>query len=150
MTAIMTPRHLNHRRSSSTGEGPRSPRIGSPCRPVDHSDVRPVSTPRRFAPNPAANRIMRSDLGWLWIVAMGTLGGVGVLFLVVAYRMTKPSNLAPFDYFGILFAFVLGWIFFGEAPFDTLFPGVIRTGLVPPSSATTYMPSSPLEPSIGR
>lgn len=62
---------------------------------------------------------------WLWIVAMGTAGGFGVLLLVMAYRRTKPSNLAPFDFFGIPFAFALGWIFFGETPFDTLFPGVI-------------------------
>jgi len=62
---------------------------------------------------------------WLWIVAMGTAGGFGVLLLVMAYRRTEPSNLAPFDFFGIPFAFALGWIFFDETPFDTLFPGVI-------------------------
>ncbi len=62
---------------------------------------------------------------WLWIAAMGTVGGFGVLFLVMAYRRAKPSNLAPFDYFGIPFAFALGWVFFDEAPFDTLFPGFI-------------------------
>ena len=50
-TPIMTPRHFDRRRSSSTGEGSRLPRIGSPHRPVDHSTVRPVSTPRRVAPN---------------------------------------------------------------------------------------------------
>ena len=62
---------------------------------------------------------------WLWIVAMGTLGGCGVLLLVIAYRLVKPSILAPFEYFAILFAFALGWMFFGEAPFATLFPGVL-------------------------
>jgi len=62
---------------------------------------------------------------WLWIVAMGTAGGIGVLCLVIAYRWTSPSNLAPFDYFGIPFSFALGWIFFAEAPFERLFPGVI-------------------------
>jgi drug/metabolite transporter (DMT)-like permease len=62
---------------------------------------------------------------WAWIVGLGMLGGIGVLCLIIAYRMTRPSNLAPFDYFGILFAFGLGWVFFGEAPFETLFPGVL-------------------------
>ena len=62
---------------------------------------------------------------WAWIVAMGLCGGTGVLCLVVAYRMTKPSNLAPFEYFGIPFAFGLGYLFFGEAPFDRIFPGVV-------------------------
>ncbi len=61
------------------------------------------------------------DLGW--IMAMGGFGGSAVLFLVVAYRMTEQSNLAPFSYFGIPLAFVLGWAFFGETPWETLFPG---------------------------
>lgn len=61
------------------------------------------------------------DLGL--IVLMGTFGGCAVLCLVVSYRMTEPSNLAPFSYFGIPIAFALGWIFFAEAPVDDLFPG---------------------------
>ena len=58
----------------------------------------------------------------LWIAAMGGLGGSGVLCLIASFRMTEVSNLAPFNYFGILFAFVLGWVFFGEAPVERLFP----------------------------
>jgi len=62
---------------------------------------------------------------WMWIAAMGLFGGAGVLCLVIAYRLTTPSNLAPFDYLGIVFAFALGFVFFGEAPFDSLFPGIV-------------------------
>ncbi|MCR9157681.1 MAG: DMT family transporter [Rhodobacteraceae bacterium] len=58
-----------------------------------------------------------------FIVLMGMFGGSAVLCLVVAYRMTEPSNLAPFSYFGIPIAFVLGWLFFDEAPVDDLWPG---------------------------
>jgi drug/metabolite transporter (DMT)-like permease len=61
----------------------------------------------------------------LWIGAMGGFGGTAVLFLIVSYRMTEQSNLAPFSYFGIPLAFVLGWLFFDEAPWSTLFPGAI-------------------------
>ncbi len=61
----------------------------------------------------------------LWIVAMGGFGGTAVLCLVIAYRMTEQSNLAPFSYFGIPFAFALGWLFYGETPFDALFPGAV-------------------------
>jgi drug/metabolite transporter (DMT)-like permease len=43
----------------------------------------------------------------------------------VSYRMTEQSNLAPFSYFGIPMAFVLGWLFFDEAPWSDLFPGVL-------------------------
>jgi drug/metabolite transporter (DMT)-like permease len=69
-----------------------------------------------------------ADLGWLG--AMGVFGGTAVLFLILAYRMTEQSNLAPFSYFGIPIAFALGYLFFDEAPFDELFPGalLIATG----------------------
>lgn len=63
-----------------------------------------------------------SDL--FWIFAMGAVGGTAVLCMVVSYRMTEQSNLAPFSYFGIPIAFVLGWIFFDETPYNALFPGV--------------------------
>ncbi len=59
------------------------------------------------------------------IVAMGAFGGAAVLCWVIAHRRTEQSNLAPFNYFGIPLAFALGWIFFGEAPFDDLFPGAL-------------------------
>lgn len=64
-----------------------------------------------------------TDMGWL--IAMGCFGGTAVLFLVASYRMTEQSNLAPFSYFGIPLAFVLGWVFFDETPWDTLFPGAL-------------------------
>lgn len=61
----------------------------------------------------------------LWIAAMGGFGGSAVLLLVTAYRMADQSDLAPFSYFGIPIAFVLGWVFFGEAPWSELFPGAL-------------------------
>ena len=63
------------------------------------------------------------DLGLF--IALGALGGAGVLGLVSAYRMTQLSVLAPFEYFGIPFALLLGWWFFAEAPIERLFPGVL-------------------------
>ncbi len=62
---------------------------------------------------------------WLWILAMGTVGGCGVFLLTLSYRLTQPSNIAPFGYFSIPFSFFLGWMYFDEAPLDLLFPGVI-------------------------
>jgi drug/metabolite transporter (DMT)-like permease len=61
----------------------------------------------------------------IWIVAMGAFGGTAVLCLVVSYRMTEQSNLAPFSYFGIPFAFVAGWLVFDETPWSDLFPGAL-------------------------
>ncbi len=64
-----------------------------------------------------------SDL-W-WIFAMGGFGGCAVLLLITSFRMTEQSNLAPFSYFGIPIAFVLGWMFYDEAPWSDLFPGAL-------------------------
>ena len=61
----------------------------------------------------------------LWILAMGGFGGCAVITLVISYRMTEQSNLAPFSYFGIPTAFFFGWLFFEEAPWRDLFPGAI-------------------------
>ncbi|MFT5218724.1 MAG: drug/metabolite transporter (DMT)-like permease [Planctomycetota bacterium] len=62
---------------------------------------------------------------WLWLIGMGLVGGFAVLSLITAYRLARPASLSPFEYFGIPFAFVLGWIFFDESPFGQLLPGVI-------------------------
>lgn len=61
----------------------------------------------------------------IWVFGMGAFGGTAVLLLISAYRMTEQSNLAPFSYFGIPLAFVLGWVFYDEAPWSELFPGAL-------------------------
>ena len=61
---------------------------------------------------------------WGLLLAMGLVGGFAVLSLINAYRLARPSSLSPYEYFGIPFAFVLGWFFFDEAPFEKLIPGV--------------------------
>lgn len=66
-----------------------------------------------------------SYIDWLWIFTLGIIGGCAVLYLNSAYRRTQLSNLTPFEYFGIPYSLFLGWIFFAEAPFEKLFPGVI-------------------------
>jgi len=74
-----------------------------------------------------------STQDWLLLLAMGSAGGAAVFCLIYAYRLTEPSNLSPFEYFGIPMSFIIGWVIFNEAPFDRLIPGVfliIAGGLV--------------------
>ncbi|MFT7595433.1 MAG: drug/metabolite transporter (DMT)-like permease [Paracoccaceae bacterium] len=68
---------------------------------------------------------LRATTDLLWIACMGLFGGSAVLCMVISFRMTDQSNLAPFNYFGIPLAFVFGWLFFDETPFGDLFPGAI-------------------------
>ena len=69
-------------------------------------------------------RPVASVQDWLLLLAMGVVGGFAVLAMISAYRLARPSSLSPFEYFGIPFAFILGWFFFDEAPFGRLIPGV--------------------------
>jgi len=66
-----------------------------------------------------------SGTDWMWLLAMGAVGGCAVLTLIAAYRSSDPGNLAPFEYFGIPFSYVIGFYVFGEAPFERLFPGAL-------------------------
>jgi len=61
---------------------------------------------------------------WGLLLSMGLVGGFAVLALIAAYRLARPASLSPYEYFGIPFAFILGWLFFDEAPFGQLIPGV--------------------------
>ncbi|WP_158968799.1 DMT family transporter [Chachezhania sediminis] len=66
--------------------------------------------------------------GWVdlaLVLAMGIIGGTGVLIMMLAYRMAAAAVLAPFTYFSLLTAFLVGWIVFGEFPVEKLFPGVL-------------------------
>lgn len=61
----------------------------------------------------------------LLFILVGIFGGTGVMCLVIAYRLADPGSVSPFEYFGIPISFCLGWLFFSEAPFDDLFPGIL-------------------------
>ena len=55
----------------------------------------------------------------------GILGGSAAILFIFSYRLITASKMASFEYLGIPSSFVLGWIFFKEAPWQQLFPGVI-------------------------
>lgn len=58
-------------------------------------------------------------------ILLGLFGGVGVYLLTLAYRRVAASILAPFEYFGLIAAFIIGWIVFREWPVERAFPGVL-------------------------
>ena len=59
------------------------------------------------------------------MILTGILGGTATILFIYAYRLVSVSKLASFEYFGIPSSFILGWVFFNEAPINQLFPGVI-------------------------
>ncbi len=61
----------------------------------------------------------------MYFCLMGVCGGIGLLCLIIAYRLADPSSLSIFEYFGIPISFIFGWLAFREAPISTLFPGAL-------------------------
>ena len=81
-----------------------------------------LTTSEAVMPDGSAAEIF-IDLGLALL--LGGFGGFGVYFLTLAYRRTPASLLAPFEYFGVLSALVIGWIVFSEWPVQRIFPGVL-------------------------
>ncbi|TQS73848.1 DMT family transporter [Rhodobacteraceae bacterium] len=79
--------------------------------------------------------------GWVWpspmvaimLVAAGLLGGVGQIMLTSAYRFAPASIVAPFDYASMLFALIIGYVFFREVPTPVVLTGaalIILAGIL--------------------
>jgi drug/metabolite transporter (DMT)-like permease len=50
------------------------------------------------------------------LVMVGVIGGVSHLILTESFRFAPASVIAPFDYVAMLWAFILGYMLFGELP----------------------------------
>ncbi|MEO8137047.1 MAG: DMT family transporter [Betaproteobacteria bacterium] len=54
--------------------------------------------------------------GWLALVALGIVGGVGHYLLIRAYENAPPSTLAPFSYVQLMWSTLLTWLVFDHIP----------------------------------
>ena len=66
------------------------------------------------------------------LVTLGILGGIGQLLMTNSYRFAEASTLANFDYAAMIWAILLGWLFFSELPAPAVYVGaaiVIGSGL---------------------
>jgi drug/metabolite transporter (DMT)-like permease len=57
------------------------------------------------------------------LIAIGLIGGIAHLLLIESFRFTAASVVAPFDYTSVLWAFLFGYVFFGELPNVYIFVG---------------------------
>ena len=67
------------------------------------------------------------------LVMAGVLGGVGQILLTSSYREADASLVAPFDYASMIFALLIGWFVFSEAPSMTMLLGaaiVVTAGIL--------------------
>ncbi|MFL6798048.1 MAG: DMT family transporter [Xanthobacteraceae bacterium] len=64
-----------------------------------------------------------TPLELLALVVVGLFGGLAHLLLTESYRYAPASLVAPFDYTSMIWAFLLGYFFFGELPSAYVFAG---------------------------
>jgi drug/metabolite transporter (DMT)-like permease len=57
-----------------------------------------------------------TELEFAKLVAIGVLAGVAHILLTEGYRFAPASLLAPFEYTAMVWAFMLGYVMFGETP----------------------------------
>jgi len=68
--------------------------------------------------------LLTLPLGWVWptpieaalLVSAGLAGGIGQMLLTGSYRFADASALAPFTYVSMIWAILIGYFIFGEAP----------------------------------
>ncbi len=73
-----------------------------------------------FAPS-----LPTSGLGLLLLVILGTISGYAHLLVVRAFRMAPLSVLAPFQYFEIISATILGFVLFSDFPSPSKWLGIV-------------------------
>jgi drug/metabolite transporter (DMT)-like permease len=59
------------------------------------------------------------------LVGIGVLAGVAHILLTEGYRFAPASLLAPFEYTAMVWAFVLGYVMFGEMPTPAVVLGAV-------------------------
>jgi drug/metabolite transporter (DMT)-like permease len=93
-----------------------------------------------FSVTAAVLSLVTLPFGWVWptpreaalLIGAGLLGGVGQILLTTSYREADASVIAPFDYASMIFALLIGWFVFAEAPTATMLLGaalVVAAGI---------------------
>lgn len=77
-----------------------------------------------FSVTASVMSLMTLPFGWvvpsfeigLLLVLAGLLGGIAQILVTSSYRFGAASMLAPYDYASMIFAIVIGYVWFGELP----------------------------------
>ncbi|MGH1368734.1 MAG: DMT family transporter [Maritimibacter sp.] len=102
---------------------------------------RPVTVALYFAFSSTTISLFSIPFGWVWpstfdaglLIGAGAIGGLAQGLMSTSYRYAPASTLAPFDYSSMIFAVVIGYVFFLEVPTMTTLMGaalVILAGIV--------------------
>lgn len=61
--------------------------------------------------------------GAVLLLALGVVGGLGQFLVYEGFRLAPASAVAPFEYSALLWAFLFGWLFWGDVPKLVVFAG---------------------------
>jgi drug/metabolite transporter (DMT)-like permease len=70
---------------------------------------------------------------WLMLLAIGSLGNLGQLTMARAYRLAPASQVSPLGYSGLIFAGLIGFLLWREAPDQWMLIGsifIVAAGLL--------------------
>ncbi|MBT8234153.1 MAG: DMT family transporter [Saprospiraceae bacterium] len=62
---------------------------------------------------------------WLPVIGIGAFGMIGQIFMTQAFQTEETSVLAPFKYMELVYALIMGYLFFGEKYTFLPFLGII-------------------------
>jgi drug/metabolite transporter (DMT)-like permease len=68
--------------------------------------------------------VVPSGRDLVFLIASGLTGAVGQILMTESYRYAGASTVSPLDYFSLLFALLIGYFVFGEAPGEWLLFGM--------------------------
>lgn len=78
------------------------------------------------------NWVGPTSFEWICLAGAGLVGGVGQIFFTMAFSQKNLGAVAPFSYFGILCAIIIGWVFWDEIPGNNVWVGgsiIISSGI---------------------
>ncbi len=52
---------------------------------------------------------------WYSVIGIGLFGLIGQIYMTRAFQTEETSVLAPFKYMELVYALIMGYVFFGEA-----------------------------------
>lgn len=75
----------------------------------------------------AFNFVVPSLIDWFILAGIGLTTTMAQIYLTKAYHAERASNISNFNYLGVVYALVIGYLFFGEA---VPLPGIIGIALI--------------------
>ncbi len=135
---VLSPRFTAHDGSDREAFGAMVVLTGALCTALAQVFIRKLVATERtsaivfwFSVTSTVLSLVSLPFGWVvpsaeeaaLLIGAGVLGGIAQIFLTSSYRFADASIVAPFDYASMIFALLIGYFIFGEAPTAVMLGG---------------------------